>query len=73
MTRTKPITRGRVRYGMVLSAFIILLAAACAENEAATAKCKSATTASEECQKCCNSNGANGYKFMNGTCACLGG
>jgi hypothetical protein len=58
--------------GLVVGLFAVL-AMACSENKAATEKCKGETSASEACQACCNSNGASGYKFMSGTCACLGG
>ncbi len=45
----------------------------CSENEAATKKCKGGSSSSDECQKCCNENGASGYKYINGDCGCLGG
>lgn len=44
----------------------------CAENKAATGKCKSAKS-SDDCSACCKENGANGHKYINGDCACLGG
>ena len=52
---------------------IVLLGSfGCAENKAASAACKGETD-SETCQKCCTGKGANGYKYLNGSCGCLGG
>jgi hypothetical protein len=52
---------------------LVLAATGCKENPTATAACKSGSTSSDECSKCCNSNGANGHKWINGDCGCLGG
>ncbi len=58
-------------------AFIALTLAAtfalgCAENKAATEKCKGSGSSSD-CESCCKSEGANGYKYISGKCGCLGG
>jgi hypothetical protein len=58
-----------------LGLLAVLLAATlvgCAENKAATEKCKDSTS-SDRCKTCCNSAGASGYKWISGQCGCLGG
>ena len=50
-----------------------MLVLGCAENKAASEKCKGATADTDTCNKCCTSNGATGYKYVNGSCGCLGG
>jgi hypothetical protein len=50
----------------------LVAAMACSKNESATAAC-GAPKDTESCNACCTSNGATGYKFISGTCECLGG
>jgi len=56
---------------IMLGVAVTLGAAACSENPKATEACKDKSNA-DDCDKCCHSNGANGYKYI-GNCACLGG
>jgi len=52
----------------------LLIAACCQlkENTAATSKC-SASSSSEACEKCCKTEGVNGYAFATGKgCRCVG-
>jgi hypothetical protein len=47
--------------------------AGCAENAAATAKCKDSAD-SNACSECCTKNGASGNTFTGaGSCTCRGG
>ena len=49
------------------------IAVGCAENTAASAKCKQVTDG-DGCKKCCSDNGANGSTFVTGgACTCRGG
>lgn len=57
---------------LLVVAPLVVTGVGCAENAAATAKCKGEKD-SDKCQTCCKSNGANGYKFINNDCGCLGG
>lgn len=50
-----------------------LLLLGCSENKAASDKCKTSNASSDLCNECCKQNGANGYKFINNECGCLGG
>jgi hypothetical protein len=44
----------------------------CKPNAAATAKCKGQTSSKYACSNCCQSNGASGHNFVQGsTCECL--
>jgi len=60
------------------ASLLILLTAAlatvgCKDNPAATKACKGAGASSDACSACCKSHGANGHKYINGDCSCLGG
>jgi hypothetical protein len=52
---------------------MLVLAAGCAENQAATTACKDKSRTSDACNECCRSNGANGHTWVNGDCKCRGG
>ena len=64
---------GELRFKHVIIALFVLLVAllACKTNEAATDACKDESS-SDDCEKCCKDNGANGYAYA-GDCSCLGG
>lgn len=56
--------------GLAVSAISL---SACAENQAATAKCKESPS-SDTCSKCCTEAKSNGHSFTGaGTCTCRGG
>jgi hypothetical protein len=58
---------------MVLVVGSFLALAGCAENAAATAKCKESAD-SNLCSSCCTTNGASGNTFTGaGSCTCRGG
>lgn len=50
-----------------------LTGAGCAENAAATSKCKSSPS-SDKCNECCTKEGASGHTYVsNSGCTCRGG
>ncbi len=62
------------RIGWAAAGWLAAVAlAGCTENPTATAACKSKGESSDVCSKCCHDNGANGHKYINGDCSCLGG
>jgi hypothetical protein len=64
--------RTYVRYWVLLAGVLSATLVGCAENKAASEKCKDSSS-SDRCNTCCKSAGANGYKWISGQCGCLGG
>jgi hypothetical protein len=60
-------------FAVVIVGACSVVAIGCAENTAATAKCKDSSSG-DDCKECCSKNGASGNTYTSGGgCTCRGG